>query len=245
MNQDINDKIEDALIRFEDAGYKYTIQHLFGDGKNNYPSIYDLAKSTDDSKVEVSQVSCISIINDKSGNRFMSWDQYSWFQSELKVAISRMTNNIKSVEILDNNTSVIIALKIRSWTFKNLKKLSEKCRYFNANNGSTNLSVSPVFHPEDGIGIYVREIPLGSKMNRFELLDSSTKKVYKTREEVEYIQGHKITKTYRIESSKVSLEGAFGENCITKYEIGEAEKENPYLKNPDQIVAKIKYDISI
>ena len=241
----IKEKIEDALIRFEDAGYQYLIEFRFEYDDNTYPSIYDLIRKVDnDSKVEVYLVCCISLIHKNNTTKFMSWDKYSWFQSELKVAISRMSDNIDNVEVLDTTLSTLIRIKEKSWSFKNLKTLYEKCKYFNAN--TEQISISPVFHPEEGIVIYVKEI---TKAKRFQLLDSLTNIVYKTREEVEYVQGHKIVKTYRTESGKVSLERAFGQNCIIKkYEKGEAVKENPYLESKtwsDHVVAKIKYDINI
>lgn len=211
-NQETKNKIEDALVHFEDAGYTFHINNLFGN------KAYDFLKgiSTND-EVEFGDKISISLYqkDDK-----MSWKEYQWYQSEFKTAISRMTDDLDRVTI-SNTTDykTLIEIKCHTWNFKNIKKLTEKTRYFNSNNNLSDLIVYPEYHVNDGIALYVSEKP---NQRRFDIFNCLLK------------------------GDNTSIEGVFGERCIINmYEEGEAEKENPHLINSrlsKNIVAKLNCD---
>jgi hypothetical protein len=156
----------------------------------------------------------------------MTWKEYQWYQSELKTAISRMTDNFDNINIInttDAQTGIEINQKV--WKFKNIRNLTEKCKYFNYNNNiASNLVIYPEFHTEEGIVVYAQEILTKPDEKRFDIFN-------------DFLSTDEIN---------VSIERAFGKDCVAKmYEEGEAEKENPYLSQSQlskYIVAKIKYD---
>jgi hypothetical protein len=256
FNQELKDKIEDALIHFEDAGYSFQIQHVLFCNDRSHDrfgsKLYDmLKKGTSNDEMEFGDRLFIRL----QRRSIMSWKEYQWYQSELKTAISRMTNNFDNVEISEGEATDII-IKGKTWKFKNLKELADKCKYFNANNkfGKTNnVIVYPEYHPEEGIVVYVREIHTDKESGeRFSLLNQVIKPEYYDDEKEEIIDGHKVTTVTTREKLNVSLERAFNKDCVIKtYEEGEAEKENSYLSGAQSygkgtltkfIVAKIKCD---
>lgn len=105
FNQELKDKIEDALIHFEDAGYSFQIQHvLFCNDRSHefqigladlqkafvWSKLYDmLKKGTSNDEMEFGDRLFIRL----QRRSIMSWKEYQWYQSELKTAISRMINN--------------------------------------------------------------------------------------------------------------------------------------------------------
>jgi hypothetical protein len=265
FNQELKDKIEDALIHFEDAGYSFQVHYDFfcnpiDCNTGRYGNkVYDVLKkvSTDDSCDFGDRI----YINLSQKKNVLSWKEYQWYQSELKTAVTRMTDNFDNVNII--NSSILttdsqtgIEINGKTWKFKNLKELADKCKYFSANNkfGKTNnVIVYPEYHPEEGIVVYVREIHTDKESGeRFSLLNQVIKPEYYDDEKEEIIDGHKVTTVTTREKLNVSLERAFGKDCVIKtYEEGEAEKENPYLSGAQSygkgtltkfIVAKIKCD---
>ncbi len=262
FNQEIKDKIEDALIYFEDAGYSFNINHGFYCDNRFDDKVYDLLKKVNTNEdVDFGDRIYISLNGRKS---VMSWKEYQWYHSELKTAITRMTDNLDNINIINTTDSQTgIEINQKNWQFKNLKDLSDKCKYFNANNKfgkSNNIVVYPEYHPEEGVVLYVREIipntlpfrSLHGDLRRFGILDLVTKPEFITSYEKKKIGSRvlgdetEILISTKKESGYVSLERAFGEDCIEKrYEEGEAEKENPYLSSSTLsrfIVAKIKCD---
>jgi len=248
FNQEIKDKIEDALIHFEDAGYSFNINYDFFCNGRFGSKVYDVLKKVNtDEDVEFGDRIYISLNGRKS---VMTWKEYQWYQSELKTAITRMTDNFDNINIInttDSQTGIEINQKV--WKFKNIRELTEKCKYFNANNkfGKTNNVIAYTeYHPEEGIVVYVREIHTDKESGeRFSLLNQVIKPEYYEDKKEEMIDGHKVTSITTREKVNVSLERAFGEDCVIKmYEEGEAEKENPYLSGAltKFIVAKIKCD---
>ena len=254
FNQELKDKIEDALIHFEDAGYSFQIHYDFFCNPIDWIAgrygnkLYDVLKkvNTDDSCDFGDRI----YINLSVKKNVLSWKEYQWYQSELKTAVTRMTDNFDNVNIINTTDSQTgIEVKGKTWKFKNLKELAEKCKYFNANNkfGKTNnVIVYPEYHPKEGIVVYVREIHTDKESGeRFSLLNQVIKPEYRYREEKKDMNGQEVIWRYKNEVSSVSLERAFGKDCVIKtYEEGEAEKENPYLSGAltKFIVAKIKCD---
>jgi len=224
FNQEIKDKIEDALIHFEDAGYSFNINYDFFCNGRFGSKVYDVLKKVNtDEDVEFGDRIYISLNGRKS---VMTWKEYQWYQSELKTAITRMTDNFDNINIInttDSQTGIEINQKV--WKFKNIRELTKKCKYFNYNNNiASNLVIYPEFHTEEGIVVYVREILTKPDEKRFDIFN-------------DFLSTDEIN---------VSIERAFGEDCVVKmYEEGEAEKENPYLSQSQlskYIVAKIKCD---
>ena len=219
-NQETKERIEDALVHFEDAGYDFQIHYDFFCGGRFGGKTYDLLKkiNTDD-VVEFGDRIYVNLVQK---SQIMSWKEYQWYHSELKTAISRMTEKLDDVTILnttDHNTG--IEIKGNTWKFKNIRHLTEKTRYFNYNNnGFSELLIYPEYHVTEGIVIYVREILTESNQKRFDIFN--------------YLLNGDVN---------VSIERAFGKDCVVKmYEEGEAEKENPYLSNSllsKHIVAKL------
>ena len=259
FNQELKDKIEDALIHFEDAGYSYKIYHDFFCSGRFSDKVYDLLKKVNSNEdVEFGDRIYISLWTSTNNynDNVMTWKQYQWYQSELKTAITRMTDNLDSVNIIKTTDSKTeIEINEKKWKFKNLKDLSEKCRYFNANNKfSGKILVYPEYHEEEGIVLYVREIPTEKNSKRFDLLEKVIESEY-TFNDVKQKHGDQeviwkkslnlLNPRYVQSTGSVSLEKSFGEGClIKKYEEGQVEKENPYLQGPltKYIVAKIKCD---
>ena len=224
FNQEVKDKIEDALIHFEDAGYSFNINYDFYCNGRFGSKVYDvLKKANTNEDVEFGDSIYISL---SGGKNIMTWKEYQWFQSELKTAVSRMTDSSDNVNIIkttDSQTGIEINQKV--WKFRNIADLTDKCKYFNYNNNiASNLVIYPEFHTEEGIVVYAREILINPGEKRFDIFN-------------EFLSTDEIN---------VSIERAFGKDCVVKmYEEGEAEKENPYLNQSQlskYIVAKIKCD---
>lgn len=223
---DYKDKIEDALIHFEDAGYSFNIYYDFfcneSRGSRFGNKVYDLLqKNNTDENVKFGDRFYIQLNSKKN---VMSWKEYQWHQSELKVAITRMTDNFDNVNIINTTDSQTgIEINGKTWEFKNLKNLVDKCKFFNKESLNNSISVYPEYHVEEGIALYVREIPTATDkiLNRGERFS-----LYK--------------------SAKIELEKLFGKECeLKRYEEVEAEKENPYLEKSQlskYIVAKINCD---
>jgi hypothetical protein len=215
FNQELKDKIEDALIHFEDAGYKFLSHYEFFLDSNVGNKTYDLLKKIEhNDKVEFGDRIIVRIYRDK----IMNWKEYQFYQSQLKTAITRMTNDVEKVQISETDYTDIL-IPGRTWKFKNIADLTAKCRYFGGN-----LVIYPEFHNEEGIAVYVREILTKPGEKRFDIFN-------------DFLSSDEIN---------VSIERAFGKDCVEKmYEEGEAEKENPYLSQSQlskYIVAKIKCD---
>lgn len=222
FNQELKDKIEDALIHFEDAGYPYLINYEFFLDSNVGNKTYDLLKRIQhNDKVEFGDRLIVRIYRHK---KIMNWTDYQFYHSELKTAIKRMTDNFDKVQISEGEyTDILIPGSI--WEFQNIRQLTEKTRYFNFNNNdASNLIIYPEYHVTEGIALYVREILTDSKDKRFDIFN-------------DLLKGDNVN---------VSIERAFGEDCVIKtYEEGEAEKENPYLSQSPLskfIVAKLNCD---
>ena len=224
LNQELKDKIEDALIHFEDAGYKFQITQDFFCNDNAFENfnknVYDLLKKVRDNDVyEFGDRIFISL----EKKHTLYWKEYQWYQSELRTAINRITDKFDNIEVRETqNTDITI--KGKTWKFKNLKDLTEKTRYFNYNNTDfSNLVVYPEYHETEGIVVYAREILTEPNEKRFDVFN--------------YLLSSDVN---------VSIERALGKDCVIKtYEEAEAEKENPYLsksKLSNHIVAKLKCD---
>jgi len=258
FNQEIKDKIEDALIHFEDAGYPYLINYEFvlGHRVTSCSTVgnktYDLLKKIQhNDRVEFGDRLIVRIYRHK---KIMNWSDYQFYHSELKTAIKRMTDDFDKVQISEGEYTDIL-IPGSTWEFQNIRQLTEKCRNFNAHNKfpapkTNNIIVYPEYHTEEGIVVYVREIiaatPGSIRYERFSLLNQVIKPEYYDDKKEEMIDGHKVTSITTREKLSVSLERVFGKDCVVKmYEEGEAEKENPYLSQSQlskYIVAKIKCD---
>lgn len=224
FNQELKDKIEDALIHFEDAGYKYLITYEFFLNSMVGLKVYDLLKKIQHNyKVQFGDRLIVRIYRN---SKIMNWTEYQFYHSELKTAITRMTNDFDKVKISESEGEYTdILIPGNTWEFQNILKLTEKTKYFNFNNNdASNLIIYPEFHTEEGIALYVREILTDPKEKRFDIFN-------------DLLKGDNVN---------VSIERAFGEDCVIKtYEEGEAEKENPYLSQSSLskfIVAKLKCD---
>lgn len=219
-NSDFKDKIEDTLIHFEDAGYSFNIHYDFFCNDRFGSKVYDVLKKVNTNEdIKFGDRFYIQL---NSGKSVMSWKEYQWHQSELKTAITRMTDDFDNVNILkttDGETGIEINGK--TFEFRNIKDLTDKCKYFNSLNNS--ISVYPEYHVEEGIALYVREMP------------TATDKILNRGE-----------RFFLYKSIKIEIEKLFGKDYeLKKYEEGEAEKENPYLKDfqlSKYIVAKINCD---
>lgn len=222
FNKELKDKIEDALIHFEDAGYKYLITYEFFLDSNVGNKTYDLLKKIQhNDKVQFGDRLIVRIYRN---NKIMNWTEYQFYHSELKTAITRMTNDFDKVQISEGEYTDIL-IPGNTWEFQNIRQLTEKTKYFNFNNNdASNLIIYPEFHIEEGIALYAREILMDSKDKRFDIFN-------------DLLKGDNVN---------VSIERALGEDCVIKtYEEGEAEKENPYLSQSSLskfIVAKLNCD---
>lgn len=222
FNKELKDKIEDALIHFEDAGYKYLITYEFFLDSNVGNKTYDLLKKIQhNDKVQFGDRLIVRIYRN---NKIMNWTEYQFYHSELKTAITRMTNDFDKVQISEGEYTDIL-IPGNTWKFQNIRQLTEKTKYFNFNNNdASNLIIYPEFHTEEGIALYAREILTDSKDKRFDIFN-------------DLLKGDNVN---------VSIERALGEDCVIKtYEEGEAEKENPYLSQHPLskfIVAKLNCD---
>lgn len=222
FNKELKDKIEDALIHFEDAGYKYLITYEFFLDSNVGNKTYDLLKKIQhNDKVQFGDRLIVRIYRN---NKIMNWTEYQFYHSELKTAITRMTNDFDKVQISEGEYTDIL-IPGNTWEFQNIRQLTEKTKYFNFNNNdASNLIIYPEFHTEEGIALYAREISTDSKDKRFDIFN-------------DLLKGDNVN---------VSIERALGEDCVIKtYEEGEAEKENPYLSQSPLskfIVAKLNCD---
>ena len=222
FNKELKDKIEDALIHFEDAGYKYLITYEFFLDSNVGNKTYDLLKKIQhNDKVQFGDRLIVRIYRN---NKIMNWTEYQFYHSELKTAITRMTNDFDKVQISEGEYTDIL-IPGDTWQFQNIRQLTEKTKYFNfCNNDASNLIIYPEFHTEEGIALYAREILTDSKDKRFDIFN-------------DLLKGDNVN---------VSIERALGEDCVIKtYEEGEAEKENPYLSQSSLskfIVAKLNCD---
>ena len=222
FNKELKDKIEDALIHFEDAGYKYLITYEFFLDSNVGNKTYDLLKKIQhNDKVQFGDRLIVRIYRN---NKIMNWTEYQFYHSELKTAITRMTNDFDKVQISEGEYTDIL-IPGNTWEFQNIRQLTEKTKYFNFNNNdASNLIIYPEFHTEEGIALYAREILTDSKDKRFDIFN-------------DLLKGDNVN---------VSIERALGEDCVIKtYEEGEAEKENPYLSQSSLskfIVAKLNCD---
>jgi hypothetical protein len=225
FSKETEDKIEDALIHFEDAGYNFNISHQLSCDDRGGDKTYDILKRviTDD-EVEFGDKISITLYHKAhylKGNQVMTWKEYQWYQSEFKTAILRMTDNLDGVTIFNTSDyKTLIEIKGDTWNFQNIKKLTEKTRYFNANNTFNNLIVYPEYHVYEGIVLYVR----GFDSDRRLSFD---------------------TFNHLLKDTNPSIEGVFGKDCVIKlYDEGEAEKENPYLSTSlsKGIVAKLNCD---
>ena len=222
FNKELKDKIEDALIHFEDAGYKYLITYEFFLDSNVGNKTYDLLKKIQhNDKVQFGDRLIVRIYRN---NKIMNWTEYQFYHSELKTAITRMTNDFDKVQISEGEYTDIL-IPGNTWEFQNIRQLTEKTKYFNFNNNdASNLIIYPEFHTEEGIALYAREISTDSKDKRFDIFN-------------DLLKGDNVN---------VSIERALGEDCVIKtYEEGEAEKENPYLSQSSLskfIVAKLNCD---
>ena len=219
FNKELKDKIEDALIHFEDAGYKYLITYEFFLDSNVGNKTYDLLKKIQhNDKVQFGDRLIVRIYRN---SKIMNWTEYQFYHSELKTAITRMTNDFDKVQISEGEYTDIL-IPGNTWEFQNIRQLTEKTKYFNFNNNdASNLIIYPEFHTEEGIALYAREILTDSKDKRFDIFN-------------DLLKGDNVN---------VSIERALGEDCVIKtYEEGEAEKENPYLSGAlaKFIVAKNK-----
>jgi hypothetical protein len=82
FNQEIKDKIEDALIHFEDAGYPYLINYEFVLDSNVGNKTYDLLKKIQhNDRVEFGDRLIVRIYRHK---KIMNWSDYQFYHSELK-----------------------------------------------------------------------------------------------------------------------------------------------------------------
>lgn len=222
FNKELKDKIEDALIHFEDAGYKYLITYEFFLDSNVGNKTYDLLKKIQhNDKVQFGDRLIVRIYRN---SKIMNWTEYQFYHSELKTAITRMTNDFDKVQISEGEYTDIL-IPGNTWEFQNIRQLTEKTKYFNFNNNdASNLIIYPEFHTEEGIALYAREILTDSKDKRFDIFN-------------DLLKGDNVN---------VSIERALGEDCVIKtYEEGEAEKENPYLSQHSLskfIVAKLNCD---
>jgi hypothetical protein len=109
FNQELKDKIEDALIHFEDAGYSFQIQHVLFCNDRSHDrfgsKLYDMLKNGSSNVVTEFGTRIFIRLQRRS---VMSWKEYRWYQSELKTAISRMTDNLDVVEISEGEATDII-----------------------------------------------------------------------------------------------------------------------------------------
>ena len=254
LTQDLKDTIEDALIHLEDAKFTYHISswfHLRNETGNMYSSnkkIYDLLKKGIDRGFINNEYIFGNTINITiQRNSVMNWKDWNWYQQTLKTAITRMTDNLDKVSVTEGSTTEV-ELFGKEWKVKNLGDLTTSCQYFNLNNPyySGGLVASPEYHPEEGIVLYIREIPQGGE-KRFTLFNKALKDGMIEEIGKEKLYGHDIKISTSKSDGFVSIERAFGSDCVEKmYEEGEVIKDNSYLENSPlakYIVAKIKTNI--
>ena len=181
----IFEKIEDALIHFEDAGYK-----TFGESKvsisddrfvisdRDENSLYEMLKKiVDDGSYELKHHIMMGVKIDE----VQKFDKWIWINQEFKTAVNRVFPNLDDININVSNNKISASKINKIWKFKNLRDLAKKCAYYNRNNGQKMVSIAPAFHPEEGIVVYAREILTPSMgKNRFELFNNT---IYKKDEE--------------------------------------------------------------
>lgn len=230
----IFEKIEDALIHFEDAGYK-----TFGESKisisddrfvmsdRDENGLYEMLKKiVDDGSYELKHHIMMGVKIDE----VQKFDKWVWINQEFKTAVSRVFSNLEDIDINVLNSKISASKINKIWEFKNLRDLAKKCAYYNGNNGQKMVSIAPTFHPEEGIVVYAREILTPSMgKNRFELFNNT---IYKKDEQTSsreikmsktpYSRGDFYTLEYK---TTVSLERTFG--FVPKIE---------YFSNPSDVV---------
>lgn len=254
LTQELKDDIEDALIDFEDARFSYQIHstfHLKNNGSMYITDkkIYNLLKRAVDRGFNNNEyIFGITINITIQKKSVMNWKDWNWYQQTLKTAISRMYHNLDKVSITEDSSSTVVELIGREWELKKLGDLTTSCKYFNLNNPYYNggLVTSPEYHPEEGIVLYIREIPQGGE-KRFTLFNKALKDGMIEEIGKEKLYGHDVKISTSRSDGFVSIERAFGSDCVEKmYEEGEVIKDNSYLENSPlakYIVAKIKTNI--
>jgi hypothetical protein len=130
VSQNIIDKVDDALIHFEDENFKiekdYVIHIIDNDKFGNYNEEELISLVTNstrtDNEVQFGLAVIVRIDKSKVRKRF---DDYVWFTQNIKMAILRITDDEKHDDIFidDGVSSCRFIVPITKIKLKNLKKL--------------------------------------------------------------------------------------------------------------------------
>lgn len=243
MKENIRERVEDAMVHFDDSGYQWHQFFIFGFGEDitQYRvGLSDILK-TENSNEPINLNVCIrvTILKKSAVITFGDWNEYN---SNLRTAIMRMNRKGGNVSVQSSGTQDTIVIGMGSYKVRNLKLLSDYIREFNREWSFQSLTVSLKYHPETGIGIYIMEQKNKNPRGYFfqKHMDGSFSKV-KKREW--FINPSTFEKEwYDVETKAPSLKGILDYfKIVDKFDKNEdAFRENPYLSSVEtNIMARV------
>ena len=204
ISKELLEDIEDTMVHFDDEKYKWDVTPQYSFGDSIFYSMRDCLYHWDsDSPSKIEYFVYISIY--KPG--VMSFARWVAYVGNLKTAILRINRKRNDVNIDTSDSVDGISIKMGSHEIQNVRKLSELCRNFNRSIGKY-LILSPQYHPEKGVDIYVLE--QNSSKSRSHYFDLLT-------------DGEDLGEDYKMEDY-VGIEKKFESN-------DQALLENPYLSS--------------
>ena len=156
--KNILEDIEDVMVHFDDEKYKWSVETKYSfDGSASLSMLNDmrecLYRKDTDSPSEIEYFVIISIYKPL----VMSFTRWSTYVGNLKTAILRINRKGNDVMVeSDGEYGDRIVIKMDSHEIRNVRKLSELCKNFNRKM-SSQLVMSPQYHPEKGVEIYILE----------------------------------------------------------------------------------------
>jgi len=181
---EFTDRVEDALIHFEDSGYKHHIQNNFkiNDGLASGNNFYTLLKGFgSDMPISISRVNIITITKRLYTSPIVLFKEWSWINDELKTAIKRMVSSeeeLGNVKVSGGGVSCIVEIKESEVYLHKVKSICEICRKFNSKNLGAHISIK--YNAINGADIFVIK---SGKMDRSEEIIDEIKKSFEVDED--------------------------------------------------------------
>lgn len=159
--------IEDAFIHLEDEFRIWCSTNIFrivddrGEHKNG-SSMYEIFK-IEPENIRAFYVQT-HITLDSKGRSFYKFEEWNKINSEISTAIKRVVKDpsVAKISTISESDYVIDIPTSKEFQVENIDRLVTLCRRFN-NGFSPSMVLSPQFHYDRGVVVYLREVPTADK----------------------------------------------------------------------------------